>query len=125
VKGRYLTNCEHGFADSETVLADSGYQLKFAESPPDRVKSSASITIASVCRIGQLTVWSVGEAELSMGDADSGPVKAYSGWLTLISTKILLQANGRVVKVSSLHGKILGGRADGHRLRRRVRPASI
>jgi hypothetical protein len=69
-----LNELQAWFASHKTALADSGYQVELAESPPDRVKSSASITIASVCRIGQLTVWSTGEAELSMGDADSGTV---------------------------------------------------
>jgi hypothetical protein len=69
-----LNDLQAWFASNKVVLANSGYQVEFTESPPHRAKSSASIAIASVRRIGQLTVWSTGEAELSMGDAGSGTV---------------------------------------------------
>jgi hypothetical protein len=69
-----LSELRAWFAGRKAVLADSGYQVEFAESPPGRERPSVSITVASARRIGQLTVWSTGEAELSMGDADSGRV---------------------------------------------------
>src|SRR5271170_2895133 len=62
------------FAKCKAALLGDGYQVELAKSPPDRGKPSVSITIASSRRIGQLTVWSTGEAELGMGDADSGMV---------------------------------------------------
>jgi hypothetical protein len=62
------------FAARKAALADSGYVAEFAESPPGRGKSSVTITVTAAQRIGQLTVWSTGEAELSMGDAGSGAV---------------------------------------------------
>jgi hypothetical protein len=71
---RMLDELQAWFASCKTALVDNGYQVDFTESPADRDKPSASITIASARRIGQLTVWSTGEAELSMGDADSGTV---------------------------------------------------
>ena len=71
---RMLDELQSWFASRRTALVDSGYQVDFTESPPDRDKPSASITIASARRIGQLTLWSTGEAELSLGDADSGAV---------------------------------------------------
>lgn len=69
-----LSELQEWFAARKAVLAASGYVAEFAESPPDREKPSATITIASARRIGQLTVWSTGEAELSMGDVTSGTV---------------------------------------------------
>lgn len=73
-KGDVLYGLQAWFAGRKGELADSGYQVEFTESPPDRDKSSVSITVASARRIGQLTVWSTGEADLSLGDADSGMV---------------------------------------------------
>lgn len=69
-----LSELRAWFAGHKATLADSGYQIEFAESPPDRGEPSAAVTVAWARRIGQLTVWSTGEAELSMGDADSGTV---------------------------------------------------
>ncbi len=69
-----LNELQAWFAEHKASLADSGYVAELATSPPDRVKPSATVTIASTRRIGQLTVWSTGEAELSMGDADTGTV---------------------------------------------------
>jgi hypothetical protein len=71
---RVLDELQAWFTSCKAALVDSGYQVELAKSPPNRDKSSASVTIASARRIGQLTVWSTGEAELSMGDADSGTV---------------------------------------------------
>jgi hypothetical protein len=62
-----LEELQAWFANCKTELANSGYQIDFVELPRGRDKPSASITIASARRIGQLTVWSTGEAELSMG----------------------------------------------------------
>jgi hypothetical protein len=62
------------FAKCKAALLGNGCQVELAKSPPDRGKPSVSITIASARWIGQLTVWSTGEAELGMGDADSGMV---------------------------------------------------
>lgn len=73
-EAQVLSELQAWFASRKTALIDSGYLAEFAESPPNREKPSATITIASTRRIGQLTVWSTGEAELSMGDAGSGTV---------------------------------------------------
>jgi hypothetical protein len=62
------------FAKCKAALLGDGYKVELAKSPPDRGKPSVSITIASAHRIGELTVWSNGEAELGMGDVDSGMV---------------------------------------------------
>jgi hypothetical protein len=69
-----LTSCKRGLLAARLHLLDGGYQVDFAKLPPDREKPSVSITIASARRISQLTLWSTGEAELSMGDSDSGTV---------------------------------------------------
>lgn len=71
---RVLDELQAWFINCKPALVDSGYQVELAKSPPNRDKSSVSITISSARRIGQLTVWSTGEAELSMGDARSGMV---------------------------------------------------
>lgn len=63
------------FASHKAELADNGYQTDLTDSPADRAKQSASVTIASSQRIGQLVVWDTGEAELSLGDAASGVVR--------------------------------------------------
>ena len=69
-----LNELQAWFDSHKAALADSGYVAEFAESPRGREKPSVTITIAATRRIGQLTVWSTGEAEVSMGDADSGAV---------------------------------------------------
>jgi len=62
------------FEERKAVLAGLGLNADFKESPPDRAKRSASLTIASSWRIGQLVVWDTGEAALSLGDAASSEV---------------------------------------------------
>jgi hypothetical protein len=62
------------FEVHKNPLADDGYQVEFAESPSDRSKQSASLTISSARRIGRLVIWDTGEAELSMGDVASTSV---------------------------------------------------
>jgi hypothetical protein len=69
-----LTDLRAWFDGHKAELADSGFQAEYAESPPDRVKRSASVTIASPRRIGQLVVWDGGEAELTLGDSGSNEV---------------------------------------------------
>jgi hypothetical protein len=72
-EARVLDELQAWFTSCRPALVDGGYQVDFTESP-DRGKPSVSITIASARRISQLTLWSTGEAQLSMGDADSGTV---------------------------------------------------
>jgi hypothetical protein len=69
-----LTDLHDWFDDRNAGLADLGLQAEFAESPPDRVKRSVSVTIASSSRVGQLVVWDTGEAELTLGDIGSDEV---------------------------------------------------
>jgi hypothetical protein len=69
-----LTSLRAWFDGRRVALADCGLKVDFAESPPDRAKRSASVTIASSSRIGQLVVWDTGEAELTLGDVGSQEV---------------------------------------------------
>jgi hypothetical protein len=69
-----LDELQEWFTGHKATLADSGYKVEFTESPADRDKQSASLTITSPRRIGQLVVWDTGEAELSMGGVDSGTI---------------------------------------------------
>ena len=62
------------FEAHKISLDRRGYLVEYAESPRDRSKRSASLTISSAGRIGRLVIWDTGEAELSMGDAGSGDV---------------------------------------------------
>jgi hypothetical protein len=73
-EARVLDDLQAWFTSCGAALVDGGYQVDFTKSPPDREKPYVSITIASARRISQLTLWSTGEAQLSMGDADSGTV---------------------------------------------------
>ena len=66
-----LNDVRAWFADHKVTLAEQGLRAELIESPPDRDKRSVSVTIASAQRIGQLVVWSTGEAELSMGSVAS------------------------------------------------------
>lgn len=52
---RVLDELQAWFTRRKAALVDSGYQVELAKSPPDGDKSSASVTIASARRIGQLT----------------------------------------------------------------------
>lgn len=69
-----LNDLREWFDDRGAELAELSLRAEFAESPPDRVKRSASVTIASPSRVGQLVVWDTGEAALTLGDVDSGEV---------------------------------------------------
>lgn len=69
-----LTELREWFDDRSARLADLGLQAEFSESPPDRVKRSASVMIASSSRVGQLVVWDTGEAELTLGEVGSDEV---------------------------------------------------
>jgi len=62
------------FIARKTALAQAGYKADLVESPAAREKRSVSVTIASARRIGQLVLWSSGEAELGMADVASGEV---------------------------------------------------
>ena len=62
------------FEAHKSSLARRGYVVEFAESPSDRSKRSASVTVSSARRIGRLVIWDTGEAELSIGDATSGVI---------------------------------------------------
>jgi len=62
------------FETHKSSLARRGYVVEFVESPSDRSKRSASVTISSAPRIGRLVIWDTGEAELSFGDATAGVV---------------------------------------------------
>lgn len=69
-----LTDLRKWFDDRTAGLADLGFQTEFSESPPDRVKRSVSVMIASSSKIGQLILWDSGESELLLGDVGSGEV---------------------------------------------------
>ena len=69
-----LNDLREWFGERSGGLAELGLQAEFAESPPDRVKRSASVTIASSTRVGQLVVWDTGEAALTLGDVSSDEV---------------------------------------------------
>lgn len=71
-----LTDLREWFDDRQAGLSDLGFQAEFAESPPDRVKRSASVMIASSSRVGQLVLWDSGEAELTLGDVGADEVVA-------------------------------------------------
>jgi len=73
-KGSLLNDLRVWFDAQEISLIDNGYHAEFANSPSDRGKQSASVTITSAQRIGQLVIWDTGEAELSMGDVASALV---------------------------------------------------
>lgn len=55
-------------------LQAEGYVVEFLESVPERLNPSASVTVSSSSRIGRLTIWMTGEAQLGLGDAESGEV---------------------------------------------------
>ena len=69
-----LNDLREWFAERSGGLAELGLQAEFAESPPDRVKRSAWVMIASSSRVGQLVVWDTGEAALTLGDIGSDNV---------------------------------------------------
>jgi hypothetical protein len=69
-----LTDLRAWFDARHTSLLGDGYQAEFTASPSDRDKQSASVTLTSAERIGQLVIWDTGEAELSMADAASATV---------------------------------------------------
>ena len=73
-EARALDELQAWFTSCRAALVDGGYQVDLTKSPPGREKPSVSITITSARRISQLTLRSTGEAQLSMGDADSGTV---------------------------------------------------
>jgi hypothetical protein len=73
-EGTLLNDVRAWFAGHKVALAKRGLRADLRESPRDRDKQSVSVTIASDTRIGQLVVWSTGEAELSMGDVASREV---------------------------------------------------
>jgi hypothetical protein len=74
IGGSVLDALRSWFDVHEASLAGDGYQVEFTESPPDRGKLSASVTITSPRRIGRLVIWNTGEAELSMGDVATATV---------------------------------------------------
>jgi hypothetical protein len=74
IEGSVLDALRAWFDAHKSSLASDGYQVEFAESPPDRGKRSASVTAASARRIARLVIWDTGEAELSMGDGASAVV---------------------------------------------------
>jgi hypothetical protein len=62
------------FEDRREALTDLGFKADFEDSPSDRAKRSAALTVASSRRIGPLVVWETGEAELSLGDVGTNDV---------------------------------------------------
>lgn len=60
--------------DTAATLRAEGYVVEFTESVGGRPKPSVSVLVGSTTRIGKLTIWSTGEAELDLGDAVSGAV---------------------------------------------------
>ena len=71
IEGSVLDALRAWFEARKSSLASDGYDAEFTESPPDRDKQSASVTVASARRIARLVIWDTGEAELSMGDVAS------------------------------------------------------
>lgn len=71
-----LSDLRKWFDDRRAGLADLGFHAEFAESPPDRIKRSASVIVASSSRVSQLVVWDSGEAELTLGDVGDDEVVA-------------------------------------------------
>jgi len=59
---------------AEPTLRAEGYLVEFTGPIGARPKPSASVLVGSSSRIAKLTVWSTGEAELDLGDAESGAV---------------------------------------------------
>jgi hypothetical protein len=59
------------FEARRDTLATLGFTADFKDSPSDRAKRSAALTVTSPRRIGQLVVWDTGEAELSLADIRS------------------------------------------------------
>jgi hypothetical protein len=74
IGGSVLDDLRSWFEAHQNSLAADGYQVEFTESPADRDKLSAWVTITSARRIGQLVIWDTGEAELSMADVASARV---------------------------------------------------
>jgi hypothetical protein len=68
IGGSVLDDLRSWFEAHQNSLVADGYQAEFTESPADRGKLSASMTITSSRRIGRLVIWDTGEAELSMAD---------------------------------------------------------
>jgi hypothetical protein len=62
------------FIGRQDALTRAGYKADLVESSVEREKRSVSVTIASAQRIGQLVLWSSGEAELGMADVASGEI---------------------------------------------------
>lgn len=71
-----LRRLQAWYDDSLPELQAEGYVVEFSEPALKRPKLSASVTVSSSNRIGKLTVWATGEAELDLGDAESGEVIA-------------------------------------------------
>jgi hypothetical protein len=62
------------FIGRKDALPRAGYKADLVESPAEREIRSVSVTIASARRIGQLVLWSSGEAELGKADVASGEI---------------------------------------------------
>lgn len=60
------------YDDALPELQAEGYVAKFSESVPKRPKPAAWVTLSSSSRMGRLTLWVTGEAQLGLGDAESG-----------------------------------------------------
>ena len=69
-----LRRLQAWYDDSLPELQAEGCVVEFSEPVPKHPKPSASVTVSSSSRIGKLTVWVTGEAELDLGDAASGEV---------------------------------------------------
>lgn len=69
-----LRDLREWFDERRVELVHNGYEAEFTQSPPDRMTQSAWVRVASARRIAQLVVWDTGDAQLSMGDVESGTV---------------------------------------------------
>lgn len=69
-----LKRLQGWYDNAAPPLRKEGYIVEFTEPVRGRLKPSASVLVGSPIRIGKLTLWSTGDAELALGDAVSGAV---------------------------------------------------
>jgi hypothetical protein len=62
--------------DIRARLQDEGYVVEFVPPVAGRLTSSESVLVGSPRRLGKLTVWSTGDAELELGNVETGEFTA-------------------------------------------------
>ena len=67
-----LRRLQAWYDDTLPGLQAEGYVAEFSKSDLERPKPSASVTVFASSRIGRLTVWVTGEAQLGLGNGESG-----------------------------------------------------